>query len=129
VATGHEALHEEVSQLVGALKQKMEDVDKVSSDLQRTKAQCELLKNLLTDATAEKEIMYDAFNEELDGMFNDAHLPEAQAWDALTMDLRQAKDARNALTKENVKLRQELAECQLQRDQWAELLRTHGLIS
>ncbi|KAN0133089.1 hypothetical protein V8E53_009119, partial [Lactarius tabidus] len=32
-------------------------------ELQSTKRQCELVKSLLADATAENEIMYEAFNE------------------------------------------------------------------
>ena len=68
--------------------------------------------------TAEKEIMYDvgayvphgiqvliiivqAFNEELDGMFQDANLPQSEAWTAMTADLRHAKNQRNTLSKEN----------------------------
>ena len=42
-----------------------------------------------------------AFNEELDGMFNDANLPETEAWEAMTTDLRRTKEARNALAQEN----------------------------
>jgi protein ECT2 len=72
----------------------------------------------LADATAEKEIMYEvgfrtfllhtyfstktqAFNEELDGMFNDINLPDDAAWVAMSKDLRTCKEARNALSKEN----------------------------
>jgi hypothetical protein len=42
-----------------------------------------------------------AFNEELDGMYNDANLPEDEAWTSMAQDLRKTKEARNALTKEN----------------------------
>ena len=45
--------------------------------------------------------MAQAFNEELDGMYNDANLPEDEAWAAISKDLRQTKESRNALTKEN----------------------------
>lgn len=34
-------------------------------------------------------------------MFNDAHLPDTEAWTAMTRDLRQSKEGRNALSKEN----------------------------
>lgn len=34
-------------------------------------------------------------------MFNDAHLPDTDAWAAMTRDLRQSKESRNALSKEN----------------------------
>ena len=46
-------------------------------------------------------ITYQAFNEELDGMYNDANLPDDEAWVAMAKDLRQTKEARNDLTKEN----------------------------
>ena len=42
-----------------------------------------------------------AFNEELDSMYNDSQLPDDEAWTALTVDLQQAKQARNNLSKEN----------------------------
>ena len=34
-------------------------------------------------------------------MFSDAHLPHTDAWVAMTRDLRQSKESRNALSKEN----------------------------
>ena len=46
-------------------------------------------------------IVHQAFNEELDGMYNDANLPDDEAWVAMAKDLRQTKEARNELTKEN----------------------------
>lgn len=47
------------------------------------------------------DICVQAFNEELDGMFNDVNLPADQAWAAMTRDLRQTKESRNALNREN----------------------------
>lgn len=97
-------------------------LEKTRGELRSTQRQCELVKNLLADATAENEIMYEvricfrscqregadivlprdqAFNEELDGMFNDANLPEDEAWTAMTHDLRDTKEARNNLSREN----------------------------
>lgn len=34
-------------------------------------------------------------------MYNDARLPPTEAWQAMTRDLRKAKDERNALALEN----------------------------
>lgn len=34
-------------------------------------------------------------------MYNDANLPDDEAWVAMAKDLRQTKEARNELTKEN----------------------------
>ena len=42
-----------------------------------------------------------AFNEELDAMYNDANLPHDEAWESMTKDLSQTKESRNALDKEN----------------------------
>jgi len=73
--------------------------------------------------------MYDAFNEELDGMFNDAGLPEAEAWETMTQDLRKTKEARNQLAKENGALKRRVEEMELQNEEWETLLRRNGLIS
>ena len=98
--------------------QKSADLGKVKVELKNSKRQCELVKSLLADATAEKEIMYEvsmaallrcsneahdaqAFNEELDGMYNDITLPEDEAWTAMTTDLRQTKEEKHVLSKEN----------------------------
>ena len=42
-----------------------------------------------------------AFNEELDGMYNDANLPDDEAWQALCTDLQKTKESRNNLSREN----------------------------
>lgn len=39
--------------------QKAADLDRTRVELHHTKRQCELVKSLLADATAEKEIMYE----------------------------------------------------------------------
>lgn len=39
--------------------QKLREIEKISGELQRAKVQCDFVKNLLADATAEKDIMYD----------------------------------------------------------------------
>jgi len=107
---------------------KSSDVDKLRADAEHLKKQCGVLKKFLDDATTEKEIMYDAFNEELDGMFNDVSLPENEAWQAMVQDLRKAKDARNQLSIQNTKLKQELEETKLQSEHYETLLRKAGLL-
>jgi hypothetical protein len=47
------------------LFQKVLDLDRTRVDLQNTKRQCELVKSLLADATAEKEIMYEVSARQL----------------------------------------------------------------
>jgi len=58
---------------------------------------------LFTETLPYSAISYhaQAFNEELDGMFRDANLPETEAWTVMVADLRKTKDNRNTLTKEN----------------------------
>jgi len=110
------------------LRERALEHERVKIELQSIRRQCEVVKNLLADVTAEKEIMYEAFNEELDSMYNDAQLPDEEAWTALTTDLQQAKQARNNLSKENTQLKLQLYESERQKEEWGALLRAHGLI-
>lgn len=121
-------LRQDIMEVATSLKEKSADLEMAKFELQNTKRQCELVKSLLADATAEKEIMYEAFNEELDGMYNDINLPDDEAWVAMSEDLRTTKEARNALSKENSQLKRRIAEAEMQRDEWGSLLRAHGLI-
>jgi len=127
-ASNQEALFIDIGLLVADLKEKASLLERSRAELQSTKRQCELVKSLLADATTENEIMYEAFNEELDGMFNDAHLPDTEAWTAMTRDLRQNKQSRNALSKENSQLKRRLAELESEKEEWGALLRRHALI-
>ncbi|KAG1840091.1 hypothetical protein DFJ58DRAFT_811218 [Suillus subalutaceus] len=126
--SSHETLHQSLTQVVSDFKEKLSDLEKARVELQNTKRQCELVKSLLADATAEKEIMYEAFNEELDAMYNDAHLPDDEAWTNMTADLRESKESQNALRKENSQLKRKLAEVESEKEEWGALLRAHGLI-
>ncbi|KAF9464393.1 hypothetical protein BDZ94DRAFT_1161981 [Collybia nuda] len=126
--SNQEALQRDFKQVATQLKEKSTDLERAKVELQNLKRQCELVKSLLADATAEKEIMYEAFNEELDGMYNDINLPDDEAWVAMSSDLRRTKEARNALTKENSQLKRKVAESEMQREEWGTLLRAHGLI-
>ncbi|KAH9062771.1 hypothetical protein EDB87DRAFT_1605796 [Lactarius vividus] len=116
-ASNQEALAVDLGLVAADLKEKANLLEKSRVELQSTKRQCELVKSLLADATAENEIMYEAFNEELDGMFNDVRLPETDAWAAMTRDLRQCKESRNALSKENSQLKRRLAELESEREE------------
>jgi len=127
-ATNHETMRDDLKLLTSDFKEKLSDLEKTRVELQNSKRQCELVKSLLADATAEKEIMYEAFNEELDGMFNDANLPEDEAWTSMIQDLQKTKETRNALTKENSQLKRRIAEVESQQEEWGALLRAHSLI-
>ncbi|KAJ6598900.1 hypothetical protein DFH09DRAFT_1129515 [Mycena vulgaris] len=124
-SSSHEALENGIQQLAEDLKDRSTELEKTRLELQNARRQCELVKSLLADATAEKEIMYEAFNEELDSMYNDANLPDDEAFVSMSTDLRKTKEARNALTKENSQLKRRLAETEMQQEEWKSL---HGLV-
>ncbi|KAF8743234.1 Guanine nucleotide exchange factor for Rho/Rac/Cdc42-like GTPases, partial [Rhizoctonia solani] len=105
------------------------DVERLKTEVQRAKGQCELVKKLLADATAEKEIMYETFNEELDAMYADSSLRDDEALVAMAHDLRKSKAARNDLAKENAQLKRKLAEMEFEKQYYEDMLRRHGLIS
>lgn len=73
-------------------------------------------------------MIYEAFNTELDGIFEDAQLPSTEAFEALKRDLREAKGQRNDLALENMRLKRELEEANLKREQWSKVLREKGLL-
>ncbi|KDR83964.1 hypothetical protein GALMADRAFT_133349 [Galerina marginata CBS 339.88] len=127
--SNQDALQAELARLAAEFKERAAELERTRLELQNSKRQCELVKSLLADATAEKEIMYEAFNEELDGMYNDANLPDDEAWQALSQDLRQTKEAKNNLSRENSQLKRRLAEVELEKEEWGDLLRAHELIS
>ena len=62
-------------------------------------------------------------------MFNDAALPPTEAFDAMQRDLQMTKSRRNELALENMKLKRDLEEAHLKREQWARMLREQGIIS
>ncbi|KAL0573970.1 hypothetical protein V5O48_007985 [Marasmius crinis-equi] len=109
-----ETLQSSAKEVSHQLKERTTDLEKKNVELQNARRQLEVMKSLLDETTKEKEIMYEAFNEELDGMYNDANLPDDEAWVALTDDLRDTKASRNHLSKENSELRRRLAELELQ---------------
>ncbi|KAJ7068443.1 RhoGEF domain-containing protein [Mycena amicta] len=127
-SSNQDSLQTGIQQLSDDLQDKSAELEKTRLDLQNSRRQCELVKSLLDDATAEKEIMYEAFNEELEGMYNDANLPDDEAWVSMSADLRKTKETRNALNKENSQLKRRLAEVELQQEEWRSLLKAHGLI-
>ncbi|KAI6152177.1 hypothetical protein BKA82DRAFT_4108101 [Pisolithus tinctorius] len=123
--TNHEMLQVCLEQLFQDLKAKAEEYDKMRAELQNAKRQRELVKSLLVDATAEKEIMYEAFNEELDAMYNDANLPHDEAWQAMTNDLSKTKESRNALSHENSTLKRRIAELEAGKEEWTAVLQSY----
>ncbi|KAF9481824.1 hypothetical protein BDN70DRAFT_875770 [Pholiota conissans] len=123
-----QTLQTELSKMTSQFRERAVELERTRQELLNSRRQCELMKSLLSDATAEKEIMYDAFNEELDAMYNDVQLPPEYAWEAVSQDLRQTKAQRNALSRENSLIKRKLAEVELEKEQWGDLLRSNDLI-
>ncbi|KAG8691085.1 hypothetical protein FRC11_006908 [Ceratobasidium sp. 423] len=116
----HDRLIEQVLELQNApptTATSSTEIERLKGEVQRAKAQCELVKKLLADATAEKEIMYETFNEELDAMYADSSLRDDEALVAMADDLRKSKAARNDLSKENAQLKRKLAEMEFEKQQ------------
>jgi len=61
-------------------------------------------------------------------MFNDAQLPSTEAFEAMRKDLQATKANRNDLALENMRLKRELEEANLKREQWSRVLREKGVL-
>ncbi|OSD04519.1 hypothetical protein PYCCODRAFT_1433391 [Trametes coccinea BRFM310] len=114
--------------LLTQLQEKTTQLSAVKAELQSTQRQREVVKELLDNKDAEVQVLYESFNEELDSMYNDAGLPEDEAWAAMTRDLKAAKRSEKAVQHENYQLKRRIEELEMQQEQWAHILRAHGLI-
>lgn len=86
--------------------------------LARAKERETLLSEQLHRRDLEVEEIYNAFNAELDGMYNDMTLPQPDAaLAAMRRDLQETKAKRNAYELENNRLRMQLEEERLKREQ------------
>ncbi|WVQ75384.1 hypothetical protein IAR50_005004 [Cryptococcus sp. DSM 104548] len=112
--------------VMGENNEKTHEMMSMRNQLHRAREHSELLQRQLGDSQIELDVVYEAFNTELDGMFNDAQLPETEAFQALRNDLQVTKANRNVLRLENQRLKRELEEANLKREQWARILRTQG---
>lgn len=128
-AASHETLQDSLTHVLHDLTEKTTELERTRTELQSIKRQCELVKSLLADATAEKEIMYEAFNEELDSMYNDANLPHDEAWVAMTNDLCKTKESKNAVTQENSQLKRRIAELEAEKEEWTAPMQARESIS
>lgn len=68
-----------------------------------------------------------AFNEELDKMYEDIQLPEDQAWATMADDLRRAKERRNLFAKENQQLKRKLQALEQDNEEYVFSLCSHFL--
>ncbi|EIW66895.1 hypothetical protein M231_05581 [Tremella mesenterica] len=97
--------------------QKSAEVERLKAQVLRAKEYQDLLRQQLSEVQLEVDVIYEAFNTELDGMFNDAALPPDEAFAALRRDLEDATTKRNELDLENKKLKRELQEANMKREQ------------
>lgn len=123
-----ESLERDLEEMAAQFKQKMVELQVARIGLAHANRKTGLIRDLLTDLTAEKDIMYESFNEELDAFFNDAYRPGDEAYNALADDLQTALAQRNTFSRENGLLQQQLLEAECQRDEWGDILRIHGLL-
>lgn len=113
--------------LESAIEEARERTSQLEAQIQQGKEAHELLRSQLAAKELEVEEMYNAFNAELDGMYNDATLELLPQTEAMRADLQQTKTRRNALEVENSKLRLEREEMELRIRQMAEVLARNGL--
>ncbi|KAI0797051.1 hypothetical protein C8Q75DRAFT_223510 [Abortiporus biennis] len=123
-----EFVHSELKNLDAQLQDQAAELERTKVELHSAQLATDAAKTLLVDAIAEKEILFEAFNEELGNMFDDASLGGSQAWHAMVKDIERTKKDRNKLWEENTNLKRRLQEVEIQKEQWGEILRAHGLI-
>ncbi|KAI0722338.1 hypothetical protein C8T65DRAFT_600229 [Cerioporus squamosus] len=118
----------DIKLLTQLLKQRTEELVKANLGVQNWKRQYEAVSELRNNSQQEVDELYQYFNEELDSMFDDANLPDDDAWAAMTKRMTQAQQSKAKVEHENMKLKTRIAELEIQQEQWATLLREHGLI-
>ncbi|EIW61568.1 uncharacterized protein TRAVEDRAFT_162896 [Trametes versicolor FP-101664 SS1] len=114
--------------LLTQLQEKSTALTAANIELANVKMQRDVFSDLIKDKNAEVDVLYESFNEELQGMYDDATLPEDEAWAAMTRDLKAAKRSEKAVRHENHQLKRRINELETQQEQWAHILRSHGLI-
>lgn len=124
----YDAQASRVASLEAALDEARERAAALEVRLQQGRQSHDLLRAQLAAKELEVEEMYNAFNAELDGMYNDATLALEPQTEAMRADLQRTKTRRNALEVENAKLRLEREEMELRLRQLAEVVRSNGLV-
>ncbi|KAL7421475.1 hypothetical protein Q5752_004362 [Cryptotrichosporon argae] len=104
------------------------EIAALKNQLVRAREREELVRRQLAESQIEVEEIYNAFNTELDALHSDTQLPVPASLEAARRDVRLATAARNALQLENARLRVELEDERLKREQWAEILRSQGVL-
>ncbi|EJF62298.1 hypothetical protein DICSQDRAFT_104681 [Dichomitus squalens LYAD-421 SS1] len=123
-----ESVTSEIWTLVQLLRQKTSELAKSGLETQNWKRQYEVVNQLLSNSQQEVNELYQYFNEELDGMFDAANLPDDDAWAAMTKKMKEAEQGKAKAEHENSLLKTRIAELEIQHEQWETLLRENGLI-
>ncbi|PLW25958.1 hypothetical protein PCANC_25226 [Puccinia coronata f. sp. avenae] len=81
-----------------ALSRVEKEVQKTRNSVLMERAQHEVTRSMQAGLELENSHLYDAFNEELDKMFNDIQLPPAQSLNLLIQDLKRIAEERGKLS-------------------------------
>ncbi|OCH94313.1 hypothetical protein OBBRIDRAFT_789447 [Obba rivulosa] len=112
------------------LRENAEELHKTQVQLKQAHVQCDALRDLEKHSADQKDAIFKAFNEELEAIYEQVNATgdDENAWVALINELTATKQARNDLLEENIQLDKRLKDAELQRDEWAALLRAHKLM-
>ncbi|TFY63590.1 hypothetical protein EVJ58_g3151 [Rhodofomes roseus] len=118
----------DVDEVVALLNQRTSELITAQTQLKSTRVQLETVKALVDHSRDEKDYLFDAFNDELLKMYDDASLDSEDAWSAMTKDLRDTKKSQKLAAQENSRLKRRIGDLEMQQEEWGALLRAHGLI-
>ncbi|EMD40501.1 hypothetical protein CERSUDRAFT_148569 [Gelatoporia subvermispora B] len=110
---------EALQAVTAQLKESAEELQRTQLQLRQAQVKCDALRRLEEHSAAQKEAIFEAFNEELKNIYEqiNADGDDGNAWIALVNELTTTKQARNDLHQENINLKKQLLEAGLQRDE------------
>ncbi|PWN39455.1 hypothetical protein IE81DRAFT_326527 [Ceraceosorus guamensis] len=110
------------------LRRDVGEMRQMQSQVEVLKRKCELLTQLEKDGRLENTALHKAFNEELDGMWEDAQGSRDEELAALRREVKSSKSARNEANMLNSSLRRELEVEKAQAETYRRLLMANGLL-
>ncbi|KAL5487604.1 hypothetical protein ACEPAI_5712 [Sanghuangporus weigelae] len=122
-------IEDTIRRILADCNQRNKELDKTLFALQYSRDHSDKLEKKLAIASAEIEAMYGEFNAELENLFKSVTSQRDEAWVAMCSDLSETKKERFRLKKENNDLKERLQEVESRCDEWASVLRSHGLLS
>ncbi|MBW0503906.1 hypothetical protein O181_043621 [Austropuccinia psidii MF-1] len=129
VETNENQLKNHVKKVEETFQQMKDVLQRRENDLKMTNEKLELMKELQTELEVENCHLYEAFNEELDKMYNDIQLPPGQAITSLVEDLKKMAEERGSLTTQLGSTQRQL-ELEIARSECLEqMLREAGLLT